>query len=167
MSGKKLHRTVASLEWLGLIVLTLILLAGCAVVEAQTVAVDNPSIVSPPSESVPNPTLARRQHLQSLFDAAVLDKTVYHKYDQIILRWPQDMPIHGQIALRVQKPDGRIYGERHAHIEAGSVINLGEAYILRDGHYHIVLMPPVAEYYIGGMRIDKKLDIEVKVWQPS
>jgi hypothetical protein len=153
-------------ELMGLLVMALILLAGCAAAEVRGAT----SALSPnagmAAEQASNQALERRLHLAALFDAAILDQTVYHKYDQIIVRWPQDMALSGEITLRIQKPDGRIYGERHAQIEAGSVINLGEAYILRDGHYHIVLMPPVTEYYMGGIRLDKKLDIEVKVWQP-
>jgi hypothetical protein len=150
-------------QLMGLLVMALILLAGCAAAEVQGAT----AALSPDAGIASNQALERRLHLAALFDAAILDQTVYHKYDQIIVRWPQDMALSGEITLRIQKPDGRIYGERHAHIEAGSVINLGEAYILRDGDYHIVLMPPVTEYYMGGMRIDRKLDIEVRVWQPS
>lgn len=166
MSGKTLYQTVMNLGWMGVIMLAPVLVTVCTVAEALTIDVDNPSISSQLSESVVDPSLERRQHLQRLFNAAVLDKTVHYKHDEILVRWPQEMTISGQIVLRIQKPDGRIYSERFTQIEGGSVINLGKAYVLRDGHYQVVLMPPLGEYYMGGMRIDRRLDIEIRVQQP-
>lgn len=149
-----------------LIGLAALLLAGCATVGVQA----DMAAILPGAQvvqaSAPSRPLDRRQQLQALFDAAVLDQTIYHKYDNILVRWPAEMTHSGQITLRIQKPDGRIYAERAAYVEADSVTDLGEAYVLRDGHYYVVLMPPVTEYYIGSLRVDRRLDFEVRVQQP-
>jgi hypothetical protein len=117
------------------------------------------------AEPLPEEIRAAQAHYRALFDEAFMERTVFYKYDEILVQWPEQMRSFGDITLRIQSPDGRIYAEGHKHVAGGSTINLGKAYLLRDGHYHVVLMPPVLEYYIDDVRVKRKIDIEIRAWQ--
>jgi len=103
----------------------------------------------------------RRQKLEQLFDAAYLDKDLYHREDEIIIRWPQDLPLADEIGVRLQTPGGRIYAEGKPMVKGGTVVNLGKAYQRPEGAYWVTLMPTGEEYYVHGMKIVRHLPLHI------
>ncbi|RIK44299.1 MAG: hypothetical protein DCC55_03020 [Chloroflexi bacterium] len=113
--------------------------------------------------STPAQPPGRRQVLEALFTAAVVSQEVYARHDTLSVRWPDDLPISGELNIRIQKPDGRIYLERHFLATAAAEAGLGKAYQLPPGEYDVVLMPTPSEYYIGGLRVTRR----IRVWVSS
>lgn len=120
--------------------------------------------VDPTALTVHLPTtlkVARRQKLQQIFDAAYLDKDLYHRDEEIIIRWPADLAVSDQIGVRLQTPTGRIYAEGQPRIKGGSEVKLGKAYQRVDGDYWVTLMPTPEEYYEQGMRVVRHLPLHI------
>ena len=114
------------------------------------------------SVTLPTPlTISRRQHLEALFNAATVDRLLFHHDDDVMVSWPNDLQIAGQIAVRLQRPDGRIYAEAQPQIEAGSKVKLGKAYTRQNGTYWLTLMPEAQEYYVHNMRVRRHIPIEI------
>jgi hypothetical protein len=101
----------------------------------------------------------RRQALEQIFAAAYLDKTVYNREDELIVRWPADFKLGAEINLRLQTPTGRIYTESHPSVKGGSVVNLGKIYQRPDGLYWLTIMPAPAEYHEHGLRIQRHIPL--------
>ncbi len=120
--------------------------------------------VDPATLAVHIPTtlnVERRQKLEQLFAAAYLDRDLYHREDEIIIRWPQELALRDQIGVRLQTPTGRIYAEGQPTITAGAAVNLGKAYQRANGVYWVTLMPTPEEYYVHGMRVVRHLPLRV------
>jgi hypothetical protein len=103
--------------------------------------------------------LERQQVLATLFDAAYLDQESFQRNDGIFVRWPAQFSLGGDIVIRIQTASGRIYLEKQFAAQADAVANLGKAYLIPPGDYEIVLMPSLGEYYLGGVRIQRKMPI--------
>ena len=147
---------------LTVLVLALLLLVGCNLLPVQAAPIDVNPGNSVQSEPADTELLEQRSNYQAVFDDASMEQTFFRKHDDILVTWSDDMPMKQEITLRIQRADGRIYGERITWVQAGSVINLGEAYVLPDGDYFVVLMPTPGVYYVDGMRIDRRIPIQVQ-----
>jgi hypothetical protein len=120
--------------------------------------------VTPETLTVQLPTtlpVKRRQALEAIFDAAYLDQEIYHRDDELIVRWPADFTLAGEITIRVQTPSGRIYTEGHPSVRGGSAIKLGKAYQRPDGAYRVTLMPTAEDYHVHGFRILRHIPIHI------
>jgi hypothetical protein len=118
--------------------------------------------IDPTALTVEIPTtlpVQRRQALQQIFDAAYLDKAVYNRDDELIVRWPADFKLGAEINLRLQTPTGRIYTESHPSVKGGSVVNLGKIYQRPDGFYWLTIMPAPTEYHEHGVRIQRHIPL--------
>lgn len=146
-----------------ILVLSLAFLNGCQPVRAAAATLEPEVLVQP--DPVPAELAERFQSYQAIFDAASMEQTLFHKYDDILVAFSEATPLRQEITLRIQTTEGRIYGERITWVEAGSVINLGEAYVLPDGDYFVVLMPTPGVYYLDGVRAERRLEIQVRVRQ--
>jgi len=105
-------------------------------------------------------TTARRQQLETLFAHACLEKNILSKYDEIVLRWPSNMSVSEEIAIRVMNGN-RIYSERHATVQAGDVIKLGKAYVFLQGSYEVVIMPHPSAYELTAPGFERRIAIEI------
>jgi len=103
----------------------------------------------------------RRQKLEQIFAAAYLDRDLYHRDDEVVVRWPQDLQLSDQIGVRLQTPTGRIYAEGQPMIKSGAAVKLGKAYQRADGVYWVTLMPTPEEYYVHGMRVVRHLPLRI------
>ncbi len=103
----------------------------------------------------------RRQKLEAIFAAAYLDRDLYHRDDEIIIRWPQELALSDQIGVRLQTPTGRIYAEGQPLVKGGAAVNLGKAYQRANGVYWVTLMPTPEEYYVHGMRVVRHLPLRI------
>jgi hypothetical protein len=108
---------------------------------------------------VPIEDVARRQTLETVFEAAYLEQDVYVYEEKIAVHWPEDMDQSAGLMVRVQTPEGRIYSESMREGAAGNQVNLGAAYQFREGFYQTVLMPQHKEYYEGNMRITRRIPV--------
>ncbi len=120
-------------------------------------------IVERASEATPVllPTLAeqvaRRQLLERVFEAAYLDRDVYTKFDEVILRWPETLPEVASLAVRLQKPPARIFLESWPEAKAGAAASMAKGFQLPDGPFRALLMPRPEEYYIGNVRVTREI----------
>lgn len=103
--------------------------------------------------------VARREVLEKVFYAAYLDQDVYVYDDNVALHWPEDMAVSSIIMARFQSPDGRIYGESERVVKAGQQAIIGIPYMVREGRYEALLMPPRLEYYEKDMRITRRIGL--------
>lgn len=144
-----------------ILVLSLLFLSGC---EATSVAAATfePVAISQP---IPAELADDYRAYQTVFDAAYLEQTLFGRYEQIFVYWPDSLEGKQEITLRIQRADGRIYTERLAWVEAGSAINLGEAYVFPDGEFDVVLMPTPGVYYVDGVRAERRIPIQVQTRQ--
>jgi hypothetical protein len=141
--------------------LSLFVFSGCEAALAEAATVEPIAA----SQFIPAELADDYRAYQTIFDAAVMDQTLFHKYDDILVRWEENMLLKQEIALRIQRTDGRIYGERITWVQAGSIINLGEAYVLPDGEFDVVLMPVPGVYYGDGPRIERRIRIQSQARQ--
>jgi len=109
---------------------------------------------------VPVEAVARRQILEKVFEAAYLEQDVYVYDDFIKVHWPDEMTASASVAIRLQTPEGRIYGESERMGKAGNQAKVGIPYQLREDHYHALLMPRSNEYYEGNMRITRRIGLQ-------
>jgi len=146
-----------------ILALSLFFLSGC---EAELVeAAPAPPAAESQSDPIPAELADEYRAYQTVFDAAFLEQTLFRKYEDVLVHWPDSFAGKQEITLRIQKPDGRIYSERITQVKGGSIINLGEAYVFPDGDYFVVLMPPPTLYYVDGVRAERRIPIQVQTRQ--
>ncbi len=100
--------------------------------------------------------LEKRRVLEELADLAYLDRYVYgsfegDRYDRnepILLRFPNEMPVYGELTHRLQSLNGDIFQEGTKLRQDGSVFELARQFPIRNGPHHLALLPPVGDYYI-------------------
>ncbi|MFZ1757353.1 MAG: hypothetical protein WBO46_19235 [Caldilineaceae bacterium] len=147
---------------LAVLVFVLLSIAGCNPPPVQAAAIDSNTDTASQNEQIDREFLEQRNSYQAIFEAASVNQTFFRKYDDILVTFSDSMPLKQEITLRIQRTDGRIYGERITWVEAGSVINLGEAYVLPDGDFDVVLMPTLGVYYMDGVRVERRIPIQVQ-----
>jgi hypothetical protein len=101
----------------------------------------------------------RRQTLERVFEAAYLDRDVYVWDDEITVRWPEDIHEQASLMLRLQTRSGWIYAEGLKVGAAGKAVPLSRPFQVPEGAYQAVLMPRPQEFYVGKMRIQRKIDL--------
>lgn len=111
------------------------------------------------SVPIPVKAVARRQKLERIFEAAYLDRDVYVGNDLVIVRWTDDLTESAEVAVRFQRPWGRIYGEAHVEGKADDQAFLGRPFEVPEGAYQAVLMPRPREYYDLNMRVRREIDL--------
>ncbi len=153
-----MRTTTATTLLYTILVLSLFLLSGCEAGLAQAATIEPATVAQ--SQPIPVELASDFRDYQTIFEAAVMDQTYFRKYDDILVRWQETMPLKQEITLRIQRTDGRIYSERMTWVKAGSLINLGEAYVLPDGEFDVVLMPVPGVYYGDGPRIERRIRIQ-------
>ena len=114
---------------------------------------DEPRVLLPISVE----TVARRQTLEQVFEAAYLDRNVFVGNEHVIVRWPDDLAASADVMVRFQRPSGRIYGEAHITGKAGDHAFLGRPFEVPEGPYQALLMPRPGEYYERNMRIRREI----------
>ena len=105
--------------------------------------------------------LHRRQLLEGAMACAYLPKAVYHHDEELRIHWGNEMRFRGKLTLRLQTPAGRIYGEGQPWVEPGGTSSFGQVYQVPSGEYEIVIMPEPEEYYVKGMRVQRKLPLRI------
>ncbi|MBI3959800.1 MAG: hypothetical protein HY328_13400 [Chloroflexi bacterium] len=104
---------------------------------------------------------ARRQKLEALFAAAYLPQDVFTREQEIVVHWPEGEPAVDNIALRLQRKDGRIYSEHHTQGEERERVNLGISYQFPADVYEVLLFPHPTAYYEQGLRVERRLELRI------
>lgn len=107
------------------------------------------------------PLFARRQSLEKLFAPAFLTQRIYHRDQEIRLKWPDAARVAGEITVRLQTPSGRIYADANAQVGPGFELSLGRAYQFPAGAYQVVLMPTPAEFYEHGLKLQRRINVQL------
>jgi hypothetical protein len=105
--------------------------------------------------------VARRQWLEALFAKAYLDRDLFTRLEDIIVHWPEGEPARDNLALRLERKDGRIYSEHHTNGETREQVILGKAYQFPEDLYRVRLMPHPNDYYVHGLRVERLLDLRI------
>lgn len=123
----------------------------------------NPDIISGASEPpVTSAALTDRHQLfASFFEQLYLEKEVYAHEDRIVLRWPRKLEAPADYNARLQRSNGRIYAESEGKEGDNGDRALAQALSIPDGDYELILMPSTNEYYIKGVRIERKIPLSV------
>lgn len=104
---------------------------------------------------------SRRQTLESIFDQAYLDRDLFSRQAQVTVRWPEGEPVTDNFALRLERKGGRIYSEHHTNGEERSEVILGTAFQFPADDYQVLIFPNPEDYYVRGMRVERRLDIHI------
>ncbi|MDE0633154.1 MAG: hypothetical protein OXH73_16740 [Caldilineaceae bacterium] len=123
----------------------------------------NSETVSPASDPPDNSAklAARVQLFESFFEQLYLEKDVYAYEDKIVLRWPRKLEAPADYNARLQLSSGRIYAESEGREGDNGDRTLASAVSIPDGEYELVLMPSPSEYYIRGVRVQRKIPLSV------
>ena len=123
----------------------------------------NPDAVPPASDApADSAELSDRYQLfSSFFEQLYLEKDVYAHEDKIVLRWPRKLEAPADYIARLQLSDGRIYAESEGREGDNGDRTLGHAVSIPDGEYELILMPSPSEYYIRGVRVQRKIPLSV------
>ncbi len=103
----------------------------------------------------------RCQLFSSFFEQLYLEKDVYAYEDKILVRWPRKLEAPADYNFRLQLTNGRIYAESEGKEGDNGDRTLTQAVSIPDGEYELVLMPSPSEYYIRGVRVQRKIPLSV------
>ncbi len=103
----------------------------------------------------------RYQLFASFFDQLYLEKDVFAYEDKIVVRWPKKLDAPADYNFRLQLSDGRIYAEAEGKEGDCGDRTLTSAVSIPDGEYELILMPSANEYYIHGVRFQRKIPLSV------
>ena len=119
----------------------------------------NSSTLSPDSDApaISAESSDRYQLFSSFFDQLYLEKDVYAYEDQIVVRWPRKLDAPADYNFRLQLSNGRIYAEAEGKEGDCGDRTLTSAVSIPDGEYELILMPSAHEYYIQGVRFQRKI----------
>ena len=117
--------------------------------------------VSPTADSPENAAkLADRYQLfESFFEQLHLEKDVYAHEDRIVLRWPRKLEAPADYNARLQLSNGRIYADSEGREGDNGDRTLASAVSIPDGEYELILMPSPSEYYVRGVRVQRKIPL--------
>ena len=123
----------------------------------------NATTVSTASEFPAGSTALTERHrlFASFFEQLYLEKEVYAHEDKIVLRWPRKLEAPADYNVRLQRTNGRIYAEAEGKEGDSGDRTLTQALSIPDGEYELMLMPSTNEYYIKGVRIERKIPLSI------
>jgi hypothetical protein len=113
------------------------------------------------SVQVKVPTVTRevdyRLKLERAYLQAYLDRAICLGNDSFLLRFPHDTSVEASAVLRMQTPDGWIYGEAFGSVGPDTEIKGIYGLSSQNGPMQAMLMPPHQSYYELFMRAERKL----------
>jgi hypothetical protein len=103
------------------------------------------------------PHLDRRVALERVLYAAQVRQDVFHGDQKVMIYWPDDFADEAEVTIRVEDRAGFVHAEVKAMARAGATALLGKAHEFTAGAYDLTLMPGVEEFYIGNLRLQRKI----------
>ncbi len=101
--------------------------------------------------------VARREVVEKAIESAYLDRDVFVWDDEVTVHWPKDLAVSSSLTIRLQRPPAWIYSESRPTASAGRQQPLAVPFQVPEGPFHVVLMPTLDEYYIGNLRLERKI----------
>lgn len=96
-----------------------------------------------------------RLAIERAYQFPYLDRAVVTGDDVARLISPEDTPAAYKSVLRLQTPEGWIYGEAHGSVSAGTEINTVYGVQLPPGPMQAILMPPPTLFYETNLRAQR------------
>ena len=121
--------------------------------DTVTPALDSPAVTADLSD--------RHRLFASFFEQLYLEKDVYAHEDRIVLHWPRKLEAPADYNARLQMTNGRIYADSEGKEGDNGDRTLAQAVSIPDGEYELILMPSPNEYYVQGVRVQRKLPLSV------
>ncbi len=103
----------------------------------------------------------RYQLFASFFDQLYIEKDVFVHEDSIVVRWPRKLDAPADYNFRLQRTNGRIYADAEGKEGDCGDRTLTSAVSIPDGEYELILMPSPNEYYVQGVRFQRKIPLSV------
>ena len=99
------------------------------------------------------PDALRRLRLELLFEACHIRQDVYARENEIMVYLPEGPAAMTDFTIRLQTPDGSIYGEvtRNNRMEAQQ--SFGFPYQIPEGSFQLLFMPTPQEYYEHNLKV--------------
>jgi hypothetical protein len=124
-----------------------------------------PSKETPVAAEVHLPTavedIARRRQLETLLNEAYLESDVYHRGNNIVLHWAQDLSLGGRYAYQIQDGQKRVYVDGLHEAAPAERVNVGQLIRLWERDYQVVLGARPREYYERNLRYQRRIPIYV------
>jgi hypothetical protein len=105
--------------------------------------------------------VSRRQTFERAFDQAYLERDIRGPGESTVLHWADDLAPQASCGYRIQDWRDRIYAEGQAQASPGETIEVGAQIALWPGQHYFVLMPRPEEYYMGNIRYQRRIPIQV------
>jgi hypothetical protein len=104
------------------------------------------------------PSALRRLKLELLFEACHIRQDVYGRKEEIFTYLPEGPAAGTDFTIRLQTPQGSIYGELNRQGFADTQHSFGFPYQILEGSYQLLFMPTPPEFYEGNLRITRARD---------
>ncbi len=104
-------------------------------------------------------SISRRNEFERAAAATYITQDVFESYDQIRLKWPDDLEKSSPAVIRLVRPAGGIYAEATVDGTAGDQVFLGHPLEIPEGPYRILMMPLTWEYYERELRITREMNL--------
>ncbi len=127
------------------------------VMALQIAAPEHSQVLLPTSLPLPD----ARQLLGEALAEAYMQRDIFGRNDDVTVCWPEDMERNAVIAVRMQTADERIYAEASINTSTSKPVSLGAAYQYPNVPFWAVVMPPPQLYHELGVRIRRKLPVQI------
>jgi hypothetical protein len=101
------------------------------------------------------PDPLRRMKLELLFEACHIRQDVYARKEEIFVYLPPGPATATDFTIRLQTPQGSIYGESYRQGRSEVEHSFGFPYQIPEGSYQLLFMPTLPEYYESNLRITR------------
>lgn len=105
--------------------------------------------------------IKRRQLLERVIQAAYIERDLYRNDDQVVVHWPSDLLETADVTLQLRDTEENIFCEGVLVAKEGNAFGLLQAMQNPSGHYRVVVLPDLKEYYEYHQRVNKRIDLNV------
>ena len=107
----------------------------------------------------------QRQAWEHALEYAHLDRAIYQRDQMVMINCGAEMPGSHVGSVRLQQPDGVIYGRMEVTFKAQAQLEGLLGAQLAAGRMQAVLTPPLEDYYTTGFRARRVLPFTVNMGQ--
>jgi len=101
------------------------------------------------------PDPLRRMKLELLFEACHIRQDVFTRLEEMFIYLPEGPAAWTEFTIRMQTPEGSIYGELTRNQRMENPQTFGFTYQIPEGSYQFLFMPTLQEYYEGNVRVTR------------
>ena len=104
---------------------------------------------------------ARRQLLERAFDQVHTERDRSYRGHDIAFHWAEDLDTQVSYMYQLHDWRDRIYMQGSPQAKAGETIQAGQPAALVPGKYDLVLRPQPEEFYVGNVRVERRIPVLV------